>query len=237
MKSFSQKISTVSLFGLTLAAVFMLANARVLAANTPNFTQTLNAGILATDILDASRVPVALPTVPFSAKTFSFDCHYNGSPTNTASSGLLGTNTQRVYVMNPDAADNGWTLTIAASSGATTAWDAGAATDYDFNDPTTSGCTDGVGDADAFGGQMTIDANAGTLTADCVTCTTTNVTKGSSTAFDQGATDSITLLNAAAAADDVWRGYLTGATTSQTIPAEQPAGSYSLGMTLTVTAL
>ena len=234
--SLSQKLTILVTVALCVALAIGFSSSRVLASNTPNFTQTLNAGVLATDILDASRVTVASPTVAFSAKTFSFDCHYDGSPTNTASTGTLGTGTQRVYVMNPDAADNGWTLSIAATGGVTSAWDAGAATDYDFNDPTGSGCTDGA-DGDAFGGQLTIDANAGTLTADCLSCVTTNVTKGSSSSFNQGTTDSITLLNAAAASDDIWRGYLTGATTSQTLPAEQPAGSYSLGMTLTVVAL
>ncbi len=219
-------------FVLALTLVLAFSGGSLYAANTPNFTQTINAGVLATDILDSSRVSVGSPTVALSSKTFSFDCYSGG----TASTGTLGTNTERVYVMNPDAADNGWTLTIAATSGATTAWDAGAATDYDFNDPGGSGCTDG-GDADSFGGQLTIDANAGTLTADCLSCTTTNVTKGSSTAFNQGTTDSVTLLSAASGSDDIWRGYLTNAGVSQTIPAEQVSGSYSLGMTLTVTAL
>lgn len=236
LKSFSQKTSSIGLLTLTLVVALSLGSSRVFAANTPNFTQTLNAGVLATDILDASRVPVGSPTVPFSAKTFSFDCHYDGSPTNTASTGTLGTASQRVYVMNPDASDNGWTLSIAATGGVTTAWDAGAATDYDFNDPTSSGCTDGA-DGDSFGGQLTLDPNAGTLTADCLSCVTTNVTKGSSASYNQGTVDSITLLNAAAGSDDIWRGYLTGATTSQTLPAEQAAGSYSLGMTISVVAL
>lgn len=222
------KLALVLAFSLMLT----MGGGTLYAANTPNFTQTINAGVLATDILDASRVSVATPTVAMGAKTFSFDC-YSGAG---ASTGTLGSASERVYVMNPDAADNGWTLTIAATSGATSVWDAGASTDYDFNDSGGSGCTDG-GDADSFGGQMTIDANAGTLTADCLSCTTTNVSKGSSTAFVQGSTDSVTILNAAAASDDIWRGYLTGGTVSQTIPAEQTPGSYSLGMTLTVTAL
>lgn len=227
-KTLAYALSTVLALG-----VYAGSTQTVFSANTPNFTQTINSGVLATDILDNNRATVASPSVALGAKTFSFDCYSGG----TASTGLLGTNTQRVYVMNPDAADNGWTLTIAATSGNTSVWDAGAATDYDFNDPTGSGCTDGGGDADAFGGQMTINANAGTLTTDCVSCTTTNVTKGSSNAFNQGTTDSITLLSAASGSDDVWRGYMTDISVSQTIPAEQVAGSYSLGMTLTVTAL
>jgi hypothetical protein len=172
--------------------------------------------------------------VAFSAKTFSFDCQHSGN----ASTGSLGTASQRVYTINPDAADNGWTLTIAATSGATTLWQNGGTTqNYDFNDPTGAnpGCTDGV-DTDSRPGQLTIDPSVSTVTLDCATCTSSNVTKGSSTAFNQGTTDSITLLNAAAASDDIWRGYLTGVGLSQTIPAEQPADSYSINMTVTVTA-
>lgn len=200
------------------------------AANTPTLNQAINAGTLATDILDASRNTVASPSATLTAKNFSFDCYTGGS----ASTGLLGTDSERIYVINPDAADSGWTLTIGATSGATATWSNGSET-YDFNDADGSGCTDGA-DADTVGGQLTIDANAGTLTADCGSCTTTDVTKGSSTAFVQATTDSVTLLTAAAGSDDVWRGYLTGAALSQTIPAEQATGSYSLNMTITVTA-
>jgi hypothetical protein len=83
---------------------------------------------------------------------------------------------------------------------------------------------------------MSIDASAGTLTADCTSCSTASITKGSSATFDQGVTDSITLLNAAAGSDDVGRWYLTGVDISQTVPAEQPADSYTVQLTATVTA-
>ncbi len=199
----------------------------VVAANNSTFNQTINAGTLATDIMDASRVTVASPSVTMSAKTFSFDCQSGGS----ASTGTFGTNTQRIYVTNPDAADNGWTLTLAATSGATSLW----SSNIDFNDAGGSGCTDGA-DADSAAGQLTVDPSVGTITTDCTGCVTTNVSKGSSTAYAQGTTDSVTLLNAAAGSDDIWRGYLTGATLSQTIPAQTAAGSYSINMTLTATA-
>ncbi|MEK7153004.1 MAG: hypothetical protein AAB834_03590 [Patescibacteria group bacterium] len=193
------------------------------AANNSTFNQTVNAGTLATDILDASRVPVASPAVTLGAATFSFNCQ--------TTTGTFGTNTERIYVTNPSAANSGWTLTLAATSGATALWSTG----IDFNDSTGAGCTDGV-DTDTKAGQLTVDASVGTLTADCTSCTTANVTKGSATAFAEGTTDSVTLLNAAAASDDVWRGYLTGAALSQTIPAETAAGSYTINMTLTATA-
>lgn len=205
------------------------------AASNPTLTQTITAGVLSTDILDASRNPVAAPAVAMSAKAFSFDCQSGAN----ASSGTLGTNTERVYVTNPSGANNGWTLTLAATSGATSTWANGGATNkFDFNDPagTPAGCSDG-GDADTQSGQMTLDPSVGTLTTDCSSCTTTGVTKGASSAFSQGVTDSLTVLSAAAGSDDVWRGYLTGGSIKQVIPGETPADSYTINLTLTATAL
>jgi len=208
-------------------------SAAVSAARTPTLNQTISPGTLVTDILDGSRVAVASPSAAMGAKTFSFDCQSGGS----ASTGALGSGTERVYVINPNAANNGWSLTIAATAGATARWQNATTTYIDFNDPSGSGCSDGVGDADATAGQLTIDPSVSTITTDCLTCNATNVTKGTSSGFDQGTVDSITLLNAAAASDDIWRGYLTGVGLSQTIPAEQPADSYSINLTLTATAL
>ncbi len=224
--------SLAALVAIFLVLLFTVAT--VSAANTPTLNQTINAGTLTTDILNSSRVAVVSPAAAFSAKTFSFDCQYGG----TASTASLGSNTERVYVINPNAANNGWSLSIAATSGATALWQNGGLTqNYDFNDPTGAnpGCNDGA-DADTKAGQLSIDPSVSTINLDCLTCTSTNVTKGSSTAFNQGTTDAITLLNAAAASDDIWRGYLTGVAMSQTIPAEQPADSYSVNMTVTVTA-
>lgn len=220
---------------LALVAMLVLAlgatNVRqVYGAATPTLNQTITAGTLSTDILDGSRNPVASPSASLTSKAFSFDCQSGGS----ASTGTLGTTSEREYVINPGAANNGWTLSIAATSGATARWTNGSAF-FDFNDAGTSGCTDGA-DTDTQAGQLTINPSAATLTADCTSCTTANITKGSSTAFVEGTTDSVTLLSAAAASDDNWRGYLYGSSLSQTIPAEQAAGSYTLNMTLTVTA-
>jgi hypothetical protein len=219
--------------GVFVAVVMVLTGGAVYAANTPDLTQQITAGVLSADVLDSSRVTVPSPAAALSTRNFSFSCQSGGS----ASTGTLGTNEQRLYVMNPDGADSGWTLTIAATGGATSVWEnAGATQTFDFNDPTSSGCTDG-GDADTRGGQLTINPGAGSLTTDCVSCTSTAITLGSSAAFSQAVTDSITLINAAAGSDDVWRGYLTGATLSQTIPAEQAVDNYDINLTLTATAL
>jgi hypothetical protein len=204
------------------------------AANTPDLTQSITAGTLSTDILDNNRASVALPSSALSSKSFSFNCQSGGS----ASTGLLGTNTQRLYVINPDGADNGWNLSIAATGGATSVWEnTGATQTFDFNDAGGSGCTDSGGaDVDTRPGQLTIDPSVATLTADCISCTTANTTLGSSSAFNQGTTDSILLLNAAAGSNDVWRGYLTDINLSQTIPAEQAVDNYDINFTVTVTA-
>ncbi len=217
-----------------LVAALVALPATAFAASNSTFNQTINSGTLATDIMNASRVTVASPAVTMSAKSFSFDCQAGGS----ASTGTFGSNTERIYVSNGDAADNGWTLTLAATSGATSRWANGGVNRFiDFNDPTgsTVGCNDGA-DADSTSGQLTVDPSAGTLTTDCGSCATSNITKGSSAGFNQGTVDNITLLNAAASSDDIWRGYLTGVSASQTVPAETPADAYTLDLTLTVTA-
>jgi hypothetical protein len=229
--SVKTKISAICL----AVAGFALFGGIVLAASDSDFSQTINAGTLAADIKDASRVTVANPAVTMSSAGFSFNCQSGGS----SSSGTFGTNSERIYVSNGDAADNGWDLTIAATGGATDTWDNGGATEsFDFNDAGTSGCTDDAttGDSDSLAGQMTINPSVGTLTSDCASCTTTSVTKGSSDSFDEGTTDDISLINAAAGSDDVWRGYLTGVDVDQTIPAEQPADTYTVNLTLTATA-
>lgn len=207
--------------------------AAVFAANNTDLTQVINAGTLTTDIRDASRVTVDSPAVAFSATTFSFNCLTGDSrPTGT-----FGSNAERIYVDNPGAANGGWNLTLAATGGTTDSWDnAGVTQQYDFNDAGGSGCTDG-GDGDSLAGQLSVDPSVGSLTADCGSCGTGNITLGSSSAYDEGTTDSITLISAAAASDDIGRWYLTGVGMAQTIPAEQPNDSYSVNMTLTVTSI
>ncbi len=201
----------------------------VLASGTSNFTQTINAGTLAVDIVDASYVTVGSPTMAMAAATFSFTCQ-------ETITGSFGTASQVIYVANPDAADNGWTVSVAASAvGAV--WD-GAASDFDFNDPTGSGCTDGADTPDTVGGQMTVDPSAGTLAVgQCAACVTTNVTKGTSAAFNSGTTDTITILTGAAGSDDIGDWKLTGVSISQKIPAEQGAASdYDINMVLSIAA-
>lgn len=199
----------------------------VLASGTSVFGQTINAGSLSTDIVDSGYTTVGSPTVTMGAVTFSFTCQ--------TATGTFGAAEQLIYIQNPDASDTGWTLDLAGS--ATTAYWDSAGTDFDFNDNTGSGCTDGA-DTDSLGGQMTVDPSVATLAVgQCNSCAVTNVTKGTSSAFLEGTTDSINLLTGAAASDDIGDWKLTGVSISQKIPLEQAAASdYTISMVLSVTA-
>lgn len=224
-----KKVKNIVFSVLVYSLYMSLALGVALAASTSNFTQTINAGTLSVDIVNGSYVTVGSPTVAMGAVTFSFACRTSGN----RASGTFGTASEQIYVQNPDAADGGWTVSLAGSA-ATNVWDS-AGTDYDFNDSSGSGCTDG-GDADSVGGQMTVDASGGTLAAGaCSACTTANITKGSANSYVQATTDSITLLTAAAGSDDIGDWTLQGVSILNTIPAEQPAASdYDINMTLSI---
>ncbi len=196
--------------------------------NNANNTNWNFGGTLTVDIVNASYVSVGSPTMAMNSATFSFSCQ--------TVTGSFGTASQQIYVNNNNGANNGWTLTLAAQA-TTNIWDS-AGTDYDFNDPTGSGCTDGVDAGDTVGGQMTVDPSVATLAVgQCGSCSTANISKGSSAAFNEGTINTITLLTATAASDNVGDWTLQGVSISQTIPAEQPAASdYNINIVLTVTA-
>ena len=200
------------------AVAVLVVPATVFGASTSDVTQQITAGTLTADILDASRVAVASPSVALSAANFSFSCQ--------TVTGTLGSNTQRLYVINPSAASTSWALSIAATGGAGAKWqNAGSTKNYEYNNATTAGCANG---------QLTIDPSVATVTADCTSgaCTGATITKGGSTAMTSSTP--VTLMSGNATAN-VWRGYLTGIGLSQKIPGEQAADNYTINMTLTVT--
>jgi hypothetical protein len=218
------------LIGITISGGYLYArrwterkNQAVLSA-TSSFSQVISTGVLSTNIVDASFVAVPSPAVSMSSKSLAFTCQ--------TSTGTFGTDSERIYVANPDAADGGWTLTLGTTN--TFKWDDSSSHYYDFNDPTGSGCTDGTDD-DLIAGQMSVNPSAGTLAVGlCQGCVVTNVSKGSSNGFNEGTLDSITVLTGAASSDDVGDWYLTGASISQKVPAGQVTGTYTLNLTLTV---
>jgi len=191
--------------------------ATVKASPTTQLQQVISAGTLTTDILDAGQNPVSSPSITLSALNVATSCQ--------TTTGTYGSNTQRIYVDNPGASATGWVLSIAATSGNTATWTNGSNT-YAFNNPAGSGCTSG---------QMTVDPSVGTVTAQSP-ATTTGISKGSAASFNQGTTDAIQLFNASASANTIWRGYLTGVSVSQKVPASTPAGTYTLSLTQTVVA-
>jgi hypothetical protein len=198
----------------------------VMAAPTSNFQQTIGAGTIAVDIVNASYETVASPGVTFTPTTFSFACN--------TSTGTFGTATEQIYVSNPDAADAGWTVSIAASAGATGVW-ASAGPDIDFNDPNVGGCTDGA-DADALAGKMIVDPSGGSIAQGASGNGVEGVSAGSKAEYNQGTTDSITLL-VSDGTTDIGDWTFQGIDISQTIPAEQPAASdYAIEMTISILA-
>jgi hypothetical protein len=176
-----------------------------------------------TDFVDGSGVSVSSPSAALSNTSVGFTCQ--------TSTGSLGTATQKVRVTSTlDKAT--WNLTMAATSGPTATWYAPPAPPipahtYKFNDAAGSGCTNG---------QLTVNASAGTLTAQ-TNCSTTGITQGASAAFVGGTTDSVTILSSASPSnvDCYWE--LTGIGLSQKVPASQPGGSYTINMTMTATAI
>lgn len=190
------------------------------ASLSPSFTQTINTGALTSDIYQSDdATPVSSPSVAFAAQNYSFTCK-----TSTAT---LGDSSDKVNVTNLANSINTWNIAIAATSGPTATWTNTTQT-YKFNDSTGSGCTNG---------QLTVNPSVATLTDDCNSACTANdstVSKGTSTAFVSGTTNSVTLMSDSAGT--AWEGYLTGISLSQQIPALQHSGSYTLPMTITLTS-
>lgn len=183
------------------------------AATTANSTlsQTISAGTLSTDIRDGSNVVVGSPSFSMAAR--------NVSTSQQSTTGTFGTATQRIAVDNPGGANNGFSLTLNATTPGTGTWTSGANT-YAYN-------------GTAAAGQLTVDPSVSTWTANVGT--TTSITKGTSSTFT--GTTPITLATTSAALEDIWNGYVTGVGLTQTIPANMPAGTYTISMTQTVTAL
>jgi hypothetical protein len=163
---------------------------------------------LSASFVDAGGTVIASPVAAFAAITVG----------TTTANGTLATASSKIRVTNTRTVAT-WSLTIAATAGPTATWLAGA-TSLDFNDPVTNA--------------LTIDPSAATITPVGMLCTTTDLASGASAAFDQGVIDSITMLTAGGSAMTGCSWDMTGITLSQTIPAAQAAGSYSISMTITV---
>lgn len=206
--------------GLIAIATLALSVAIVSASDTTQLSQSIS-GAIDVQIVDESGNAVASPAVVFPGKSFA--------TTYQTSDATLGTASQKMRLTNPSGTTDTWTLNVAATDGASAAWSNGT-NSYDFNDATAS-AEDGA-DTDSFGGQMTIDPSVGTI-AGVGGTPTTNVSKGTSDSFTEGSVDSIDLMSASAGASKPGQWDLTGVSLSQSIPASQATGSYTLDLTLT----
>lgn len=211
MKSPHKKLLVLSSAAIVAFAVAPPAYAALTA--TSQLSQTISNGSLSTDVRDGSNAVVGSPSFSMASR--------NVSTSQQSTTGTFGSGTQRIAVDNPGAANNGFSLTLNATTPGTGVWDDGAGHTYAYNGAT------------AALGQLTVDPSVSTWTA--LTGTTTSITKGGSATFSS--TNPITLATTSAGLEDIWNGYVTGIGLSQTIPANTPAGTYTISMTQTVTAL
>jgi len=182
----------------------------VKAATATTLDQTIEDGTLNVAIVDGDGVVVPTPAVSFTTTEFSFS--------SQETTGTLGTATEIIRLDNPTSTAT-WTVAIAATGGGSAVWDSGSNT-YPYNNAT------------AANGQLEVDPTSGTITP-FGTCDAADPSVGSATSFVSGTTSSITLMSATSGSDPYCRWDLTGVGMTQTIPAIQPVGSYSIAMTIT----
>ena len=193
----------------------------------PEITISGSSPTLSLSFVDSGGVGVTNPT-------FNFGSVLN-SGTFQTTTGTFGDSSRRLRLSNTTYA-NGWNVTIAPTAGPTATWNrSDSLAKYDLNDSGANG-TDSAVDTDSLGGQLSLNPTLATLTPQAG-CSTTGITKGSSGSFVEGTTNSIMLLSATSASQQncYWDFY--GAGLTQTIPASQPAGSYTISLTATAVSL
>lgn len=219
----NQKV--LRLIAIVTGTLLVMQAAYVLAANTSTFSQLISDGSLDVDIVDADGVAVESPSVSFDAASFSF--------ASQEVEGVLGETVQKIRVYNPTGGAT-WTVSIAATGGATSLWSDGGSLTYDYNDSNADGSDDA--DTDSVGGKLSLRPSEGTLSAVAPCASVANISKGSNSAFKEVATavNSITLLTADSGAPTYCRWDLIDVNMTQVIPAAQGSGTYTLGFTITI---
>lgn len=202
---------TVLLAGFIVATAVSAPIAHAALSAPSTLTQVIDDGTASTDIRDGSGNVISSPTIGMNSTILS--------TSQQTTTGTFGAATQRVTVDNPGGANNGWSLALNATTPGTARWTS-SGNNYQYN-------------GTAATGQLTVNPSSGTITP--VVGGATGVSLGTSSAFTS--TNAITLVTASAASADIWNGYVTGIGLSQTIPANQPAGTYTLSMTQTLTVL
>ena len=201
---------------LVLAVIFVfVVSIQALASNAPQFSQTISTGSRSVDIIDSStEASVASPSVTFGALNYSFGTQN--------SNGRLPSSANTIRVYNPTSSTAVFTVSIGATGAST--WSDGGSNTYAIND--AIGAT----------GQMTIDPSTNGSIAGVNGCSAVNISKGSSASF-AAAKSSIDIITSATSVPAWcrWEYTSTGNNVVQTIPAGQATGTYTIGMTLTMT--
>ena len=175
--------------------------------------------ILAVTVINDTNDTVDVPSVNFGS--------LETGPSTQTTNGLLGTNSQRIVVIN-GTGNASWSLSIAAES-TDSVWEDGVHS-FDFNDSISDGS-----DTDTVGGGLTVNPSSITITPSDG-CSSTGIASGGQTTFSEGTTDTITLVSAGSSAGTDCSWELTNVQLSQQVPPGQTNGTYALTMTLTVVA-
>lgn len=212
--SIGYQASNCTGYDTTLASMAATTNAHIGdgSAYTTKVCATASggSGTLAADIVDAGGTTVASPGVTFSSVNYSFD-------SAQTSTGTLGTSSQKIRVTNGTATAT-WSLTMAATGGASAPWTNGVAT-YPFNGSSSAN------------GQLTVNPTGATVTPQSG-CTTTGITLGSSGTFSGGLNTPQTIASAGSTAGTNCYWDVTNVSLSQTVPVLQSSGTYTIGMTI-----
>lgn len=181
-----------------------------------NYPELRITGDLGMSFVNSAGTPIATPSVPFSGLASMGSCQ--------TSTGTLGVNDARIRVTDNRPVGN-WTLALAATGGGSAKWTSGA-NQYSFNDSAGSpaGCTNG---------QLSVDLSA-INAAPKSGCTGTGLAGGSNTSFTGASPVSI---GSGTATDRFCYWDVTSVGLSQQVPPYTPPGSYTLGTTLTITAV
>lgn len=224
-----KKALTVFLLVLTLSGAFFPVVAA--SSKTLRLKTVITPGVLIADVRDANGNSIPEPTLDLGKVVNSINCRTE----EVGLKGTLGDQQGRIYVDNPKATFDGWTLTIAAADGSSSFWQGERPNHkFDYNDAGGNGCVDS--DGDGLGGLLTIDPTGATLRSDCQNCSTDYIAIDKTDVQTFAETPSITLLNASDLSDVIGSWYLTGIKLLQTVPSAQDGDNYYLDLVLTATA-
>jgi len=245
MNSLFRKADLKNILGL-LCISFGTISTIVLANSNPDFKLTVTPGTLGVDIVNVNSNyhSISDPIFIFNPIQASTECK---SGANSAGM-VLGSDFHdlklesyggNIYISNPDAADDGFTVSIAATDGDRSTWYDSVGNnvlDFNANDCSSVNKPLTIEGVTNLGGRMYVNPSVAILsTGKCGTsCTTNGLSLGSANHFEYNNIGSITLLQADASADNVADYVINGINVSQTIPAMVSAGNYSLGMTMSV---